>query len=573
MKEKQHKIPMPPTPNDPDEASRWDETRLRRRMLDGAWQDDLRTHAKSHLGTTRTAAMGPLDYSANPFRIICRELAALYYEPPMIRHNDGDFDELIGQMGAIANSGIWSSMSRFQAWVIGCREYFLHVSCTEDGDLQYRPVPPDLVIAKATADKPDTPVMIMELRLRMYRDEYVWMWDVFDIFDEANPIYRIVRHTDHGPAEDLTEYFLGGDRSGKNYPYVDSAGKPFLPYVLYHAEHLGDRVFDAYEGMEMVEGSLNLAVAWSFWFHVLRDASWPQRYVVNAAVAGMEIENANTSTVHASAVMDPAALAVLVPLEEGNQTQIGQWSAGGDPEALERAIQSYATKIAQDAGLPASDVQRMSGSARSGYAISLSNDGKRSAQRKFAPQFGEADRELVALSAKIHNIVIGTSFPESGYTVIYQQIPLSPQELDSRREHVLALLEAGLMSKVQAYMQLNPGLTKEQAEQDLSEMSSKPDTEQIDTSTIDAPDVASTAEDLPVDNVAATALNGAQVSSLLEVISSVANKLLPRDSAVIIIQRAFSVDQATAESMLGDVGRTFYAPEQAQGGNTNDGNM
>lgn len=466
-----YRLPPPPSPHDPDEAARWEHTRKVRRMLDGTWKEDLIRHAKRHLGTLRVTAMGPLDYSSNPARIICRELSALYYEPPMVRHNDADIDDLVGPNGAISAAGLWSTMPRFQSWVIGCREYFMHVSVSKAGTLQYRPVPPDLVIAKATADRPDDPVLIMELRLRRLGADYVWMWDVLSIADPENPTYKIIRHQPDKtqPADDYTTFYMGSEQSGESYPFRDSAGKAVLPYVLYHAEHIGDRVFDPYEGMEMIEGSLNLAVAWSFWFHVLRDASWPQRYVVNAAVAGMDIDG-GVGTAHGSAVMDPAALAVLVPLEDGNQTQIGQWQPGGDPEALERAIQSYATKIAQDAGLPASDVQRMSGSARSGYAISLSNDGKRQAQRKFAPQFMAADKQLVALSAIMLNRFTGTSFPESDYSVIYQQIPLSPQELDARRENALALLDAGLMSRTQAYMQLHPGLTKEQAAMDLADI-------------------------------------------------------------------------------------------------------
>jgi HK97 family phage portal protein len=63
----------------------------------------------------------------------------------------------------------------------------------------------------------------------------------------------------------------------------------------------------------------------------------------------------------------------------------------------------------------------------------------------------------------------------------------------------------------------------------------------------------------------ATALNGAQVSSLLEVITSVVNGQLPRDSALNIIMVAFNVDQAQAEEILGDVGEGFEATPQIEG--------
>jgi hypothetical protein len=56
---------------------------------------------------------------------------------------------------------------------------------------------------------------------------------------------------------------------------------------------------------------------------------------------------------------------------------------------------------------------------------------------------------------------------------------------------------------------------------------------------------------------AATALNGAQVTSLLEIIGQVAAEQLPRESALEIIVAAFGLDRATAEKMLGEVGLSF----------------
>jgi hypothetical protein len=54
-----------------------------------------------------------------------------------------------------------------------------------------------------------------------------------------------------------------------------------------------------------------------------------------------------------------------------------------------------------------------------------------------------------------------------------------------------------------------------------------------------------------------SALNGAQVSSLLEVIAQVVAGQLPRDSAIEIIKVAFNLDHGTADRLLGEVGRGF----------------
>jgi chromosome partitioning protein len=90
--------------------------------------------------------------------------------------------------------------------------------------------------------------------------------------------------------------------------------------------------------------------------------------------------------------------------------------------------------LATAAGLAPTELQRTSGSAKSGYAISLSQDGKRTAQRKYVMQFRDADERLVAISATLYNRAMGTQFPEGGYSVHYREIPLSPEELASARE-------------------------------------------------------------------------------------------------------------------------------------------
>jgi HK97 family phage portal protein len=59
------------------------------------------------------------------------------------------------------------------------------------------------------------------------------------------------------------------------------------------------------------------------------------------------------------------------------------------------------------------------------------------------------------------------------------------------------------------------------------------------------------------EKVADTALNGAQVSSLLEIIMSVATGQIPRETAINLIMNAFMFDKATAEAILADAGNGF----------------
>lgn len=64
-------------------------------------------------------------------------------------------------------------------------------------------------------------------------------------------------------------------------------------------------------------------------------------------------------------------------------------------------------------------------------------------------------------------------------------------------------------------------------------------------------------------DVQKTALNGAQLSSLVEVVEKVATGTIPRDSAVQIILQSFPfLDQAEAERLIGSAGRGFKAKEE-----------
>ena len=146
---------------------------------------------------------------------------------------------------------------------------------------------------------------------------------------------------------------------------------------------------------------------------------------------------------------------MLDPISETSQAMLGQYQAGADVEKLEAVIAAVAHRLATDAGLSPSELQRTSGSARSGYAISLSQEGKRQAQRRYIMQFRASDEALVSLSAVLFNRWTEansepSNYPEGGFSVIYREIPLSPQEMEARRKHVLEMLAAGLMSEVDA---------------------------------------------------------------------------------------------------------------------------
>lgn len=470
-------IPAPLTPREAFEAARWNESALRQRMLDGLWRDDLTRRITDQIGPIRRNAQGVPDMSANPFRVIHRELSTLYIHPPKVRHDEEEREDVqafIGPKGKVAQSGLWSSMSRFQMWVLGIREYFMRPHVDEKGILRHRPVPPDRTIAFSSPDKPDIPNVVWEFRIRKRPNNnegrLMWTVDELDISDPSNPIYRVREATPGaGLGKDMSGTFLEGSQSGANYPYRKKDGTPILPYVLYHAQRMGDRLWDPWWNIETREGSMNLAMLMSFWYHVVKDASWPQRYAVNAVPQGLTTVDEENRATRQEIVTDPATLLIFEIIDRDlGQPVIGQFQAGGDPEELLRAIQSYGRQVGVDAGIDDADLQKTSGDVRSGYAISLSKEGKRRQQERYEEPFRFSDEMLMATDAVLMNRATGSDLPEDGYGVIYTPIPPSAEEIRNREESVLKRQEARLLSRVNGYMELNPGVSEEQALIDLA---------------------------------------------------------------------------------------------------------
>ena len=563
-----HTTPHPPAAPTAEDARRWDHSSLRIRMLIGRWEEDLEQAVALHVDPSRQAAWGTPDLSSNIFRSITKQMSVLYDRAPIVDHMDGN-DTGLELIKAVDASGLWAMMPRFAANVIGCREFYMSINATADGELIYRPVAPNRLVAMASADRPDVPVYIRELRLREHPEtkELIWTWHEIDIRDEANPIERIL-NTDHaGKAKlDLTAAYLGGERSGEAFPYRGSNGKPFIPGVLYHAEKTG-QLWDAYEGSEVVYGSLNCAVFYSMFGHTLRDASWPQRYAIGAMPMGMGLEDGTNNGTRRAISTDPASI-LMFEASGDLQPQLSQFQAGADVAKMLEAISSYEQRVAEFAGVSPADLQRLGGTARSGYAISITNAGKREAQRKFEPMFRAGDAELLSTSAKMLNRMAGLSVPESGYTIRYQAIPLSDQERDGLRKDLIEKIQAGIMSKADAYMEIHPGISRARAieslQRILTEEAIAPTPQLPGMAGVGAPIVAPAVDQLDVSSSGdvaidpnRVALQPSQISAAQKIIESVASGVLPRDTGLNMLIEFFAIPPAAALRIMGTVGRGF----------------
>ena len=468
----------PLAPSNYDE-NRWQHTALRRRMLQGNWEQDLEDEMYRHVAADRREAWGASDMSSNVFEQTVRQLSVLYHETPIVVTSEGDITSLVGRDSITDQAGLWPLMQRMQQYTLGMRECIMRIdvnphkigAIVDYPGINYRIVTPDFVVCDASPDDPDRPTMYHEYRIREHNNKLIWVVDVLDIRNPQEPIFGMYKANEDGTlGEDMSELYMGHPThkglSGANpYPYIDSDGKPFLPIVLYHAEKTG-QLFNPYDQSQLVFGSLQSAVFFTFYSHLLKDSSWPQKFAVGVTLQGLSALDQDVNARRVGISTDPSSILMFQPTDD-TQPQLGQFDPGADVHSMLESIAKYEYRVATSSGISPAELQRTSGDPRSGYALAVSRQGQREAQRKYAPVFRMADEELLRKTAILANRFLGASLPEQGYRVSYQSLPMSPQEMEALRKDITEKMAAGLISPVDAIKMLNPDLSDEAAREEL----------------------------------------------------------------------------------------------------------
>lgn len=563
-----------------------------------------------HFGRTRRAILGPASLAKNTLRQLCNELAANYTVAPQVRHTSGnDYPEYLGRDGILAKLGVWSLLQQMQVKLIGMREMLLRLDWSEELQApSVRLVTPDTVLGSSWASAPSVPYEIRELLWRNIEGYgWSWCWDVFSIQDPERPFYRVLRHQADGDGADVTEAAFGKRFEGEAYPYRWTEGvkkgKPFLPFVLYHASQQSALWGDT-EGIEVVEGTLDVACAWTYVQHTMNRAGFPQRYVVGARVAGGTPTEGNDGQSR-EIVTDPTSLLHLEAEQGVTNPQVGQWGAGADPEMLARVTANLESAVANFDGSDNSHIIRSTANPWSEGALAIAREGKRAAQTRYAAFLHRTDLEFLEKLACICNLQAVTTevLPECGYIIRYSILPLSPEELRERRAHANEMIASGRWSIVDAYMYENPGMTREEAVAELERIKAEnkqmgvkagtqPTPYSIDDEDANAAEPAEPGDDAeltdkpadkpnesgdakpaepadkgagsgdgtttpPATPAANTALNGAQVEAAKNIVSDVAAGAIPRDTGIAMLVEFFNLNADRAERIMGSVGKTF----------------
>ena len=466
-------IPAKPLAPDDSTQSRWNENSLRKRLLEGEYEQDLEEELYRHLPSDRREAWGVTDLSSNPLEQVTRQLSVLYHENPIITHQE-DISDLVGREGYMSKSGVWSMMQRLQQLTLGIRESLIRIDVSPKGErtagIQYRIVTPDYVYCESSEDNPEFITYYQELRLRYdsEKSEYIWTADVIDIRDENKPSFSIRKVSPQGElTNDISHLFIGGEMAGESFPFRDKENRAFIPVVMYHAQKTG-KLWNSYDQKTLIAGSLSSMVLFSFWLHVVRDSSWVQRYAAGLHIQGLTHNDLDNHARRSSVTTDPSSILMFTPDPDmTSQPLIGQFQAGADPEKLLQAVASYEYRVAVSAGISPSELTRTSSDPRSGYSLSVSRQGQRESSRAFAPVFRLSDEELCKKTAMLCNRYLGTNLPESGYRVSYQALAYSPEERKELREDVIGKLTAGLISPIDAIRELHPDMDEDEARQKL----------------------------------------------------------------------------------------------------------
>lgn len=469
--------PQIPTFTDQYTNARVECTARRRRLLEGSWGEDLELFLQTQIPIDRRGTWGSLDMSSNIFKSGCKALSVLYSTTPSVgveRQKAEAARPYIGPHGVLDNSHYFEMMSTIQMFTIGLREMLVRIDISDDNAVMFRPVTPDMVFASAPAGNPTKANYLYEYRLRRNDStgEEFWTADIFDLRDKNNPRFEVRKVEADGKfSDDVTNIFLGGDRSGNNYPYRDGQGVPFIPWVFYHAAITG-KLFSPYELSEVVQGSFVASTYYTYLKHLMFDASYPQRYTT-MQLAGLSAVDIGTKAARLSVPTDPASILCFAPDPDiSSQPIIGQFAAGmDDPLSMISAITTYERRLAAQMGIDPASVQKVSSDPRSGYSIAMSMDAMRSAQKKYEPTQRVADIEAISMGAMVSNAILGTSYPTDGYVISYESIPLTKGERKAQIENTLALMAKGLLGPVDAMMDLYPEIsTEEQAMEKLRQI-------------------------------------------------------------------------------------------------------
>ena len=256
------------------------------------------------------------------------------------------------------------------------------------------------------------------------------------------------------------------------------------------------------------------------------------------------------------------ARAVVLDADLEDFGQIGAQNFTGASQAMEKSFQ----RLAAAARMPVTILMGMSPSGMNATGESDMRSWFNTVQTYRRDALEPQIRTLTKVLAANAGIALGDE-PEIEWPSLWQMSPVEEAQHKfqiSQRDAVYESL--GVLTGPQiAKARWGGGVYSDGGEADVIDFDA---IEDLDAAPLDLPGIlpdsapsgVSLAELNTVSgdsNVQQSALNGAQVKSILDLVQLVAQGLLPRDTAVELILSAFPIDRPQADRILGSVGRGF----------------
>lgn len=475
-------VPVPPWHTEADTACR-EAAALRRRMTEGAWIADAgMRQADFFSAEVREYLPAPVT-SRNAALNVWSQIATLYDDAPTVEAaGNPDLDGVI-------TPDLWPMRQQSHLLQVAANECLIRIDIEENEGIGYRAVPVDTVVLRGYGKYPadrapfnptrHQPARVEECRLRLSPtgQGMVWTWEVWDVSDPGAPLFAIFVPAKTTGADgkeqdgwaDATAHYAG--EVGWPEQYRDAEGRPVLPYALYH-RRVSDRLLDPLTGAELVNGTLDASALWTFWMSAVRDGSHPQRYIMDGHVPATANTSGGVSRLGTDAIR--ASPQFILPIhgirrgEEYTSPNAGQWQPAADPASLATSIEGYEAGLAVSAGLSPADVHRGT-SAGSGYALVVSQKGKRDMQKKLIPPSRSGDQVLLAKAAALLRDPALPIDP-AAWSITYGMIGVSPEEILKEQQVIKEDLALRLTSHRAAIRTRNPSMTEAQIDALIAEI-------------------------------------------------------------------------------------------------------
>ena len=400
-----------------DDAARVAITARRRRILSGDWKEDARSYTAKHYAREGLDYLPPVTIERNPLKNLTGQLATLYDVAPTVTTPPPTVST-----APLVTPRLLALWPQLLFMVIGLNECAIRLDRLPDGRIAYRMVTPDALREVIPDDnEPDRPVALRELRLLRRPGRVGWAYEVFDLRDPDAPVFKVIEVNGDAEADATALYYPAlapGDYPWRALPVDgEEIGRPLLPYVLYHLRVNG-HLFNPLDGEELVEGTLGIAMKATGANQGQRDLAFPQRYILNARLAGARADKDTGGRVTVS----PLAILEL----EGTNAQtgeVGEWASSFDPVKACTALDMQEAALSSFAGLTPADMNV--GAASSGAARVISKEGVRRARlaRELSQRMG--DQELLSKAAALFNASQGERvYPENpdDWQIVYNEL-------------------------------------------------------------------------------------------------------------------------------------------------------